>query len=94
VEVEVHRRSTPETVVVDVRTVVEADKLQVAEGTDTMTVSLEEAGIQGSVDRDSEIVGIDTGYVEAELVEAHTSFVVIGYIRPARVVAVVAKRRS
>ncbi|KAF9648276.1 hypothetical protein BDM02DRAFT_2314732 [Thelephora ganbajun] len=82
VEVGVHHRSTPGTAVVDVRTVVEIHILQVERGeADTKVVSSGEVGTQGSAGNGSAAVvvalGVDTGYAEAEAVEANTSFVAV-----------------
>lgn len=86
---EAHRRSILETVAVDVRTVVEIRILQVEEKEegDTTVVSLGEVGTQASDGHGSEVVvavvvaaalGVDMGYVEAEVAGESTWFVAVG----------------
>ena len=77
---EAHHHSIPETVVVDVRTVVEIHILQVEKAEADMTVVLsEEVGIRAPADKGSAVVvvvvalGVDTGYGEAEVAGENTS---------------------
>lgn len=76
----VRHHSILETVVVDVRTVVEIHILQVEkEEPDTTIVSLGEVGIPTVAGNGSAVVvvvvlGTDTGYAEAEVAGENTSF--------------------
>ena len=75
----VRHHSILETVVVDVRTVVEIHILQVEkEEPDTTIVSLGEVGIPTVAGNGSVVValvlGTDTGYAEAEVAGENTSF--------------------